>query len=410
MTRLVKLEAHIPKRTLRHTMGETEKGRTQLAELLDKGEVDRFGRYVARSGAYLEADSGRDIRSYLEMIEFEKKHPDEYIGKLPKVHNYHRFNAPMLDRLMQNEKDHTRKKPLLLIIHSGTDHNGAFHRDDQMTKLVTHDRNNTIMVEGEASLDAAGADAAKIAKEYGQNKRIQQLMLAGHGGPTSLELTGKPDKQGNFPQSGELHTQLNRQRTEKFLKGLMKHMEDGPDTRILLNACLTSADEINTPLDPDPVKARAQVQAALKNDPNITQLIKNAAPKSATVEGNVSSVPAGKYMEEVGGVPTGQMHQIIPSDPQRGYDRSGRVRRVRAGGRRLPARRPGPVGRQGHGGHGRRDGQAAGRVRRSRSGGTRTSSTSSTRWSRTSRTTRRASRRWPTTWRAASRSSTTRRR
>jgi hypothetical protein len=316
---LIKLEAHVPKGPLRHTMGEEEAGRQMLAALIDAGEVERFGRYVARSGAYLEAPDGTDQQSYLDMVQLPpKKHPDEYIGKLRRVHNYHRFLPGMLDTLIDNEKDHSRSKPLALILHAGSDHNGAFHRDAELERLVQHPRNLTLMVEGAATLEDVGDEAARIAHDYGKNRRIQQLMLAGHGSPVSMGMAGRPDKSGRFPVSQKIQVQANRARTEKFIKGLMKHMDTGPDSRIVLNACLTAADQINTPLDPDPVKARAQVQAALKADPNVAGLVRQFAPGGTTVEGNVSSVPAGKYMEEVGGVPTGKMHQIIDVDPHAG--------------------------------------------------------------------------------------------
>ena len=85
-------------------------------------------------------------------------------------------------------RSRTARSPLLLILHTGTDWNGAFHRDSALTDLVAHPRNLTVMVEGPETLEAAGSAAATIADRQGQHHRIQQLMLAGHGAPQAMDL------------------------------------------------------------------------------------------------------------------------------------------------------------------------------------------------------------------------------
>ena len=149
-------------------------------------------------------------------------------------------------------------------------------------------------------------------------------MIAGHGSPRSMDLAGRPDKAGNVPVSGSLDLDRNRARTERFLKGLVKNMATGPDARIVLNACLTAADEVNPNLSADPAVARRQILASLRNSPSLAARLQQLAP-GRVVEGNVSSVPAGRYMAEdpVTGAPTGVLHQIIPSDPHAtGSDRA----------------------------------------------------------------------------------------
>lgn len=322
------LEAKIPRPTLHHTMGESEEGKAQFPNLVGKGlaEVTRFGSYFKRSGAYLEAKNGADVDSYVRMIDEDSKHPDEFIGKPPGVINYHRFPADMLKTLATNRGITSRKKPLLLILHAGTDHNGAYHRDGELSKMVNHPRNHSIMIEGAATLEAAGGAAADIAKRYGQKKKIQQLMLAGHGNSQMMEIAGKPDASGKFPDSENMDLSNNKDRTEKFIKGLVANMESGPDARIVLNACLTAADTVSATLSKDPAVANKEILDALKNSPSLASKLQEMAP-GTTVEGNVSSVPAGKYMaEDALGNPTGVMHQIIPSDPlATGSDRAAYV-------------------------------------------------------------------------------------
>ncbi len=323
-----KLEAGISKPTLHHAMGTKDEGKAEFPELVGKGmgEVERFASYFRRSGAFLEADNGADAYSYREMVDKDGKHPDEFIGKLPGVKNFHRFHAEMLTQLAANTHDLSRKRPLLLILHAGTDHNGAFHRDKELTNLVKHPRNLAIMIEGPTSLDAAGSAASDVAKRYGRKKKIQQLMLAGHGNSQLMEMGGKADpKTGRFAGDA-IDVANNKARTEKFLKGLVANMESGPDARIVLNACLTAADTVAANLDPDPAKAKAQILDSLKNSPSLAAELGRLAP-GRVVEGNVSSVPAGKYMaEDAMGNPTGVLHQIIPSDPlAAGSDRAAYV-------------------------------------------------------------------------------------
>ena len=314
---LLTLERSLPKATLHHALGTKDEGKAQMANLVAKGlaEVSRFAAYFGASHAYLEADNGADVGAYLDMIVKDAKYPDEFIGHPARVHNYHRFETKMLEKLAVNEGIEDRAKPLLLILHSGSDWNGAFHRDSALTDLVVHPRNLTVMVEGAESLEAAGGAAASIAEHQGQNHRIQQVMIAGHGGPQGMELTGVPSPTGQVAGAQELDLAHNRARTERFLRGLIGHMATGPDARIVLNACLTQADAVSADLPASPAAARAKILASLAANPSLASRVRQLA-HGRTVEGNIASVPAGTYMElNAAGNPTGVVHQQIPTDP-----------------------------------------------------------------------------------------------
>lgn len=321
---LGKLEAAIPKGVLHRIMGTTAEGKAQFPALVGAAQIDAFAAYAKRSGAFLEAENGADVASYLDMVNVDGADPASFIGRLPRVRNYHRFLAPMLEHLVTNEGDTSRAKPLLLILHTGSDHNGAFHRDAQLQALVEHPRNLTIMVEGATTLEAVGGEAGAIARRQGQGRKIEQLMIAGHGSPRSMDLAGRPDASGAVSSRQSLDLDRNRARTEKFLRGLMGHMATGPDARIVLNACLTAADEVSQNLSSDPATARNQIRRSLRNSPSLAARLQQLAP-GRIVEGNVSSVPAGEYMsrDPGTGAQTGVLHQIIPSDPHAtGSDRA----------------------------------------------------------------------------------------
>jgi hypothetical protein len=310
-----KLEGGIPKQTLHRVMGSTDAGKLEFPRLVSAGEVDNFVAYIRASNAFLEAENGADIRSYLDMVITDGVNPISFVGRLPHVRNYHRFLPPMLETLVTNEGDTSKAKPLLLILHSGSDHNGAFHRDVELQNLVQHARNLTIMIEGAATLEAAGTETRRIARRQAPRNKIQQIMIAGHGSPRSMDLAGTPDAEGNVSSRQSLDLDRNRARTEKFLRGLVANMETGPDARIVLNACLTAADEVSANLSTDPARAKRQILGSLRRSPSLASRLGQLAP-GRTVEGNVSSVPAGEYMaKDPLGRPTGVLHQDIPSDP-----------------------------------------------------------------------------------------------
>lgn len=311
---LGKLEAAIPKPILHKTMGVQDSGKAQFRGLITDGKIDAFATYYLRARPALEDPDGADISSYRAMISTDGKDPVSYVGVLPNIHNYHRFLAPMLDTLKTNSADVSKAKPLLLILHSGSDHNGAFHRDAELMKTVQHPRNLTVMVEGAATLESLGAQAESIAKRQGAGDKIDQLMLAGHGNARLIEMAGQQRPDGSF-RHDDVDLDANRKRTEKFLKKLVGQMAPGPNSRILLNACLTAADQVNATLPADPAKAKAQILRSLNREPSLAARLGQIAP-GVSVEGNVSSVGAGEYMEfDAHGNPTGLLHGTVAGDP-----------------------------------------------------------------------------------------------
>jgi hypothetical protein len=92
-------------------------------------------------------------------------------------------------------------------------------------------------------------------------------------------------------------------------------MDSGPDARIVLNACLTQADEVSKSLPKTRRLPARRSSASLAANPSLASRIRQLAP-GRVVEGNIASVPAGTYMDvDAAGNPTGVVHQEIPSDP-----------------------------------------------------------------------------------------------
>src|SRR5262249_20153555 len=110
-----------------------------------------------------------------------------------RIRNYHHFENSALEQLKVNESQHSDPKkggkPFTLILHSGLDHNAAFHQDPNVTAVVKQPNHFTILVEGAKSLSALQSQLKPLALQYGGGK-IAQAMICGRGGPTGMELTG----------------------------------------------------------------------------------------------------------------------------------------------------------------------------------------------------------------------------
>jgi hypothetical protein len=267
-----------------HTIFKQTEGADQLGELIDSGFLDDFIRYCRICHPLLEANTGAEITSYLELRD-EAVDPISYHGRLPDVRNYHRFEKDALERLVRNIRHTAKDKPLRLILHSAFDHNGAFHRDPNLTTVITDSNNLVLMIEGAESLAAISGRLGPIARRYGQANKIEQVMLAGHGNAQIIQMAGTLDTgaldTGASPDEAERDDAVvssgNTANTDAFMRELLKNMSTSPDARIVLNGCLTASNSVNAPLDADPDRAAAQVQAAIQAEPSLATFVGQAA-------------------------------------------------------------------------------------------------------------------------------------
>jgi hypothetical protein len=272
-----------------------------LDRLLAFGAVDSFQGYCTAKSPLLQAEddakSSPEITSYLA---FHAAGDEAFIGSLPDVRNLHRFEHAALQRLTENlatppDKVVADKRPLVLLLHSSFDHNGAFHRDPNMTTVITQPDKLVLLVEGKESLAAMQGDLAGIAARYGHDGKIHEVMLAGHGDAHSIEMTGKLDAKGK--QVGE-DVATKDPASDAFMAELVKNMATGPDSRIVLNACLTASNKVKAPVDPktnapklsdDPDAAANEVMASIKADPSLKDSIQAVAGKGTQVRGSNAS-------------------------------------------------------------------------------------------------------------------------
>jgi hypothetical protein len=281
---LIKMHGVLDGRNLYHISSEDT-----TAELIRGNHVDAFVLYVKTCHPALHAPNGRELRSFIDYV-VEVKDPVKYTGSIPKVRNYHRFQEAALKKLAINYSDTSRARPLGLILHTALDWNGAFHRDPHLTELVTHPRNLMLMVEGYGSLADYQSQIGPLAKSYGRDGKIDQVMVAGHGSSQSMELAGEvaPGTEDNMPtmqQSKNDGLNLDpdpsnaaeKKKTEAFFDEIIANMEDEPSfwedpnaRRVVFNACLTGANDIEIEDEATAGPYKNQIDKSLKDKPSLS--------------------------------------------------------------------------------------------------------------------------------------------
>jgi hypothetical protein len=164
---------------------------------------------------------------------------------LGKVRDLHRFPPAMLTNLVHNFADHSRSRPVHLILHGSHDAAGAFQQSVGLfASLVADARNLHLMLEGRDTLADLTAAVPAIAAAYGQpdatgTPRIGQVMIAGHGEAQRVDLA----------QNEEMNldpTNAKRKKdTEDLINALMSNM-DPATARVVYAGCLVGS----SPVDP----------------------------------------------------------------------------------------------------------------------------------------------------------------
>lgn len=340
-TDIAKLEAKIQGPVLKwiFTPAAFDRLRTEAGN-----QVQDFADYAATPGKrpMLQAKEGTEINSYLKLSAAAK--PASF-SDIKDVRNYHRFEEPALQGLRMSQKGNTTNKPMTLVLQSNLDYNGAFHHDPEMTAVIAEPTNHTVLLEGATKLSQITDRLPSLVKKHGREepapakkgkkgrkvKKIDQLMIAGHGSSTGIELAGdlQTDNKGNVQTAsdGELLThdggleigvnpkdpksvKLAKEST-KFLEEVMTYMSADPSTphgRIVFNACLTASNEID-PATINGAKSVKDQQALMRKayikNPSIVDktraIAKKLGKKTSVLGGNASFGVVG-LMDKTGGL------------------------------------------------------------------------------------------------------------
>lgn len=270
--------------------------------------------------------SKKDFSAYYDFRTVDNGNPiDFHAGALKdQIRSYHKFHKTTLERAQLNYGDTSKSKPLTLYIHAGIDWNGAFVRDPANDAMVKNSHTLVLLMEGLSSIKAAKSKIKPIATKYGQNKKIAQVMLAGHGDAQSMELTGeiKEGKDGSIEQTNESNwggkrqdLNINNKKGKAFIDELIKHMEspegnaadNGPHARIMFNACLTNShDAAEAVRNGDIANTKEAIDKYIKEHPNLVEYTKKRAKelgndKMETLGANASTYKGLGFMDPATG-------------------------------------------------------------------------------------------------------------
>lgn len=279
-----------------------------------------------------QADTGADFMSWMEARN-EGWDPLTFsTGALKgKIRNFHRFTLQALERLQDNyAAGNTAQLPLMLILHAAVDHNGAFHREDAMTDAITDAHNFVVMIEGGKSLGNYQSQIGPIATKFGVNGKIDQVMFAGHGNTTLIQMAGTIQDTGG--KVGEVNKRIdvvNKKRAaDALFDEVLANMADTGEAaaqalltpgatsyrRILFNACLTNSNVIDMALDDDNALAQAEIRDYLSRNASLATYLGAKAKKQGY---DVTSLGANASIGEVDLVDsTGGLNMVSGADPK----------------------------------------------------------------------------------------------
>jgi hypothetical protein len=213
------------------------------------------GYYTSHKPTF-QAPTGEDTTAFIQLVRDEKAKISDYTT-LTGIRNYHKFPKASLDKLKSDLT--TAGKPLTLVFQALHDHNGAFIRHEHVNKVIQNSNIRAYALEGrnEAELRALGtAGIASLAAAYGVDGKITQVLFAGHGNATSMQMGGDDTYTGRY-SSGEYaigeegRKDLSFAQDDAFwtvfFEALLSNMEakGGLKPTILLRACLTASNEVD---------------------------------------------------------------------------------------------------------------------------------------------------------------------
>ncbi len=260
----------------RNLLSEGAVKQAEFERLISENRLNTFVQYVRR-GARIEATNGMDVQSFLALC--AEANPLSFFSSVLAGHivNFHRFEAAALNQLITNFRQRNlpqaRRKPLTLILHTARDHNGAFHRDPNLTAVIRNPDNLTLMIEGKETIAAVRSELPGLARAYGRNGAVDQVMIAGHGNTRGVELGARPGQ--------DVDLDVNPVATNRLFDDLLRLIPNdpahAPHRRIIFNACLTNSNSVTVPLSSDPTIAANEVRVHLGANSSIATYLRERA-------------------------------------------------------------------------------------------------------------------------------------
>jgi hypothetical protein len=225
-----------------------------------------------------------------------------YITLTDWVHDLHVFTPNTRKRLVKNITDKTRKRPVLLILMSGLDWNGAFLQAENLEKVVLNIKNLALLIQGATDLKGEIAKLDKVADDYGQILKgtpkpiLGQVVIAGHGQDDSVEqiTPGTNAKTSNDKTVGYDQKDLKFGEadgdSEKLIDEALQRM-DPNQARIVFAGCLVGSHNVKAGVITSTKTAAAEINAAIKANPNLRDKV-NARMAVLKIKGRVEAANA----------------------------------------------------------------------------------------------------------------------
>ncbi|BDS14101.1 eCIS core domain-containing protein [Aureispira anguillae] len=319
--------------------------------IADEPTAESFLTYYTSQNPILQTPTGEEVKAYVKLVKDEGAKIADYTGALPDIRNYHKFEKASLDKLKADKGQ--KDRPLTLILQSLYDHNGAFIRHQHVNKVIQNANIRAYAIEGPdvakiQELTATGL--ASIAAKHGMGGKITQMMVAGHGNSTMVEMAGSKTEVKQNPKTGEYTSNPDKSDTplylgnasyEKFWGDFFEAAFNNMDTKgglkpkVLLRACLTSSNEIDydklkksllgkglnlddKKIDPTTTSNQTIIRAAIKDQyakhGSLVTMLEGKAKGRADILGAQASITAGT----TGSIneKTGELGVIALTDPK----------------------------------------------------------------------------------------------
>jgi hypothetical protein len=283
------LEGKIAPWKLMRAIPQTEESPC-LGLLVTAGRVTDLVTYVLAVGPVLDAFTGADIHSFIEFCaEGGLTKYAGYRSALPQIRDYHRFTVPQLDALARNHAAGPAnaagaRQPVCVVLQSGYDEVGVFHRDDNLTAVIERTTFLTVLAQGSADLGALTTHLATFAT-WGPGGKIDELMISGHGNAQVMQLAGEPylsDENDGYQEGNRTLTvdptadTDDRDASRNLMGEIVRVLRDDADSRVVLNACLTASNSVTAELSADPGTAATEIQDAIRADPSLATALQLA--------------------------------------------------------------------------------------------------------------------------------------
>ena len=240
---LIALKAAIPPATLGPSVSEA-----QLLDVQTSALVPKLAAYFTTFQPNLEMTyepaAGARPLEFQNMIDLLRgPGTGPFASLLGKVRDLHRFPPAMLTNLVHNFADHSRSRPVHLILQGSHDAAGAFQESVHLfADLVADARSLHLMLEGRDTIADLTAAVPGIAAAYGKpdasgTPRIGQVMIAGHGESKSVDLA-QNDEMNLDPANAK-----QKKDTEDLINALMSNM-DPATARVVYAGCLVGSNPV----------------------------------------------------------------------------------------------------------------------------------------------------------------------